>query len=341
MTKSKIAKTWDKQQCRAGQSDHISIINRTNIEASDAGATIIELIMTTVIAGILLMSVAGMIAMAIRTFSTQNTNTSNPHRITQHALARTAERMMIIEECANPSGVEDHTECLERAEISFPEPVPTADWPGVYSFTNGDLCWMVDSRDIDDNQKRPALFTGSTNKDFRDLECWDHDPDEGTITVHAHHPATTTSDTSTKYKPTWNSGPYRSSYITNRIERLGYCTRDDAPATGISSVTGIPDKTTCDTKNTGTNPHTWHSPWGCVEGINTDPRSGVTDTIPISGVTEQTCDHTFTNGVAVLILRVCVSMTPTELGRRSNADIWTDHPLTCNGKNIVVTPGRQ
>ena len=332
-----------------GRRDHVKPINHASAEASDAGASLIELVISTAIAGILLISVAGLIGMAIRTFGTQDDNTSNPHRITQHALARTAERMMIIEECANPTTATDHEKCLERAEISFPKPVPRGDWPNKYDPLYTDhhnvLCWMVDSRDTDDNQRRPAVFTNGTNEDFRDLECWDHDPpdkndpdkdapEKGTITIHTHHPSETATDTSTEYSPEWNDGSYRSSYITNRIERLGYCTRNSN-----HSVTGIKEKDDCN-RIAG---HTWHNPWGCVEGTDTDRRSAL-DAGPaaISDVIEKTCDQTFTNGVAVLILRVCVSMTPAELERRSSDDNeWAEHPLTCNGKNIVVTPGRK
>lgn len=377
MATSKIVKTSDKQQKhQTGRRDHVKPINHTSTEASDAGATLIELIISTVIAGVLLISVAGLIGMAIRTFRVQDGNTSNPYRITQHALARTAERMMIIEECANPDTAEDHKDCLERAEISFPKPVPPSSHPtnpadpekgkrpdrydttsSAYSGHNV-LCWIVDSRDTDNNQRRPTTFS---NKDFRDLECWDHDPAEGTITAHTHHPEETSSDTSTQYDLEWDDNSYQSSYITNGIERLGYCARSNG------SVTGMKKEDVCTSGG-----HTWYDPWGCVEGINTDPRSAVTTTSPISAVEEKRCNPTFTekvdcdnvggawdaskpvttrcsypsgifaDGVAVLILRVCVSMTPAELERRSSDDNeWAAHPLTCNGKNIVVTPGRK
>lgn len=350
MVKSRIAKTSNKQQAsQVSRRGHVKPIKHTSTEASDAGATLIELIISTAIGGILLISVAGLITMAIKTFSTHSTRTSNPHRITQHALARTAERMMILEECANPTGVDDHTECLERAEISFPapaesvsspssppypDPVPAPPNPANNVDANNTLCWMVDSRDIDDSKKRPASFT---NKDFRDLECWVHDSETESIAVLTHHPSQTTGDTSTQYKPTWSNDPYLSSYITNGIEALGYCTKSDGSVTSSTiKPEGTSHKADCEDTS-----HTWNNPWGCVEGIDTDPRSGVTDTLPTSTVVEKKCDPTttFKNGVAVLILRVCVSMTPAELERRSNDDRKSG--LTCNGKNIVVTPGRK
>lgn len=360
MAASKIAKTSNKRQkCPIGRRDHVKSINHTSTEASDAGVSLIELIISTVIAGILLISVAGLIGMAIRTFGTRDGSTSNPHRITQHALARTAERMMIAEECANPSTATNHTECLERAEISFPKPVivgkrpaeydnppysgtglttPNActdaggDWNTTTSTCSGAshnvLCWVVDSRDTDDNHRRPSTFT---NKDFRDLECWGHDPAKGTITAHIHHPDAKTGDTSTEYEPAWDDDLYRSTHITNGIERLGYCTRSNG------SVIGIKEETACTTGG-----HTWNDPWGCVAGIDTDPRSGVNTANAVSAVQEEPCTNAFTDGVAVLILRVCVSMTPAELERRSSDDNqWADHPLTCNGRNTVVTPGRK
>lgn len=297
------------------------------VEASDKAATHMELIVNILITGIVVASVTSLIAMALQFFGVEKDSNLSPHRTVQRELARTAERMLIEEKCANPDNAKSHLDCLERVEISFPK--PAAPVPRPHDPDYDPICWIVESRGTDDatDTSRQDSYTG---EDPRDLECWNHDPDQKQIVAWIYHPETT-KDTKNDYLPVWNDKSYSHPLIATGIERLGYCTNNDGTMSGRT-------KTDCTTG------FTWHRGWGCVAGINTRPRSAVLTAPTFVPIAETDCDPTtaFNDGVAVLTLRICVSLSQAELRQRtSENDRFSDYPLTCNGKNITVTPGHK
>lgn len=299
-------------------------------DASDSGLSLLELIINMMLTGLVVASVTGLIAMSLRMFGVRKNISSRPQRIVQQELARTAERMLIKEECENPAlpTVTSHIECLEGKEISFPQPMPKP--AGLPSHIDPDyaLCWMVESQGTEGATKRPTSYT---NKDSRDLECWYHDPNDESIRAAIYHSSTITGDTSLLYSPTWASAPYTSPQIVSGIERLGYCTKTDGSMSGMN-------KSACPVAN-------WHRAWECIGGIDTNPNSPINSAVAPSALTVQDCvtnTGNFSNGVAVLTLRVCVSMSHAELRQRSDEDNdLSSHPLTCNGKDVTVTPGHK
>ena len=336
--------------------------------ACDDGMSAVELVINMVITGLVIASVGSMVSLSLRVFGAQEDVSEPPRRVVQRELARAAERMLVTERCDNPPGKTKRSECLEPAEVPFPLPAvgssTTYTVPSMYNSADyeGVSCWMVESRGVSDADQaareesfKPASGT-DRNSDTRDLECWYLELGSRTVMIGVHHPSEKVNDTSDEYSPAWQADPYRVLLVASGVERMGYCADAVGETTGHDSPPATPPTdTSCES------PNVWKRGWGCVPGVDTDAESFVessdVDEPPEIPLDEYDCNNssaalhkTISQGVAVLKLRLCASMSPAELERLSVEDRqgvpkagggWDKPPVTCRGGEVAVTPGRK
>ncbi|MDE0195577.1 MAG: hypothetical protein OXP08_08505 [bacterium] len=304
-----------------------------------------EVVVDLTITGIVMTSMTLLVLLAIGVFSPRS-EAERPERIAARELARSAERMLASEQCANPTpddlGGDEATrsECLTAAQAPFPVPLPAPDWTD-YSGNSTVVCWMVEPDSL-----AAALDADGTASldDPRDLECWYHRSATpavrqgvigGDLMVAAHRPVDPagTADMFVPKKALWNPDPYRVSIVTGRVESIGssfHSTNDP----------GI------------------HDVWRCVEGPDPDPESALdTGAVALPQLQERDCapgefDATDaatglreSQGVAAVIVDLCVSMSDAELQLRTPQERLptTDRPYgqTCTMKTVTVSPGRR
>ena len=284
--------------------------------------TAIEAIINMMVTGALLASIGGIVTLSVRMLGSDDRVGDPPQRVVQRELARASERMLVLEKCDSPSTAVKYSECLELAEVPFPNPSGALEKQGQNTLVYGPLpdwhknqghenvvCWMVEgSRD-----------RSGANKDTRDLECWYHIPTDGVIFASFHSPSSSTSSKD-EFEPKWKSEPYSVARIAEGVERLGYCTTTEA---GLP-IAAHDTKAACEAVNGQKwNGNEWRLPWECVEGIDPDPESAVQAKSVVSALAyqPQACSKLVGGasefGTAVLTLRMCVSMSDAELNRRT------------------------
>ena len=319
--------------------------------APDAGLTTAEMVVDMVVVGILMTAMASLVVLAMDTFAPVD-ETGLPASSAQRELSRSSARMLAVGNCENPFEASTRSACAAVAGAPFPLPreVPAryADTTLYPALADVDVvCWMVEAligTAAGDTGYRP---TGTVpepgnplgsytylNPDRRDLECWYHDADKGQLLVASHYPesedfsSTGTAadqDSSDLFEPEWSATAYRVATAADRVELI-------------------------------------RGGWRCTPGVDPDPESRIgTTTTSTSSTTTTTTTlpgldcipatwDSDPDGVAVLSVDLCVSLSGSELKRRrtaakiderlSGAATTTTVSETCDVHRVTVSPGR-
>ena len=128
----------------ASSGDRAGAGRRSSGEAAPDGAvTTVELIINMVITGLLLASIGAVISLSARVFGADENASDPPQRVVQRELSRTAERMLVVDDCESPDDKKAYSECLELAEVPFPATISKPSWSGYPA--DDVLCWMAES----------------------------------------------------------------------------------------------------------------------------------------------------------------------------------------------------